>query len=141
MRFLSLCFIFSIISLCPSSVSAMLDGPYNAKVLRVIDGDTFEARVQIWLDHYAEYKIRLRGIDAPELRAKCNAAKRQAVRAKTILEKMLQDTDVKLMNIERGKYGGRVIADVLVGQEDISQFMIDNRVARSYSGNARESWC
>lgn len=141
MRYLTLFFILPIIFFCPSSVSATLNGPYNAKVQRVIDGDTFEARVQIWLDHYAEYKIRLRGIDAPELRASCDAEKRQAIQAKNFLEKILQDTYVTLTNIERGKYGGRIIADVWVGQEDISQFMIENRAARSYSGNARDSWC
>jgi endonuclease YncB( thermonuclease family) len=34
-------------------------------VLRVIDGDTFEARIRIWPGHDVTTKVRLRDIDAP----------------------------------------------------------------------------
>jgi endonuclease YncB( thermonuclease family) len=55
----------------------------------VIDGDTFEARVHVWPGVDVNTKIRLRNIDAPELRARCadEAAKAQASR--TALETML----------------------------------------------------
>ena len=44
---------------------------HPAEILRVIDGDTFEARVRVWPGLDITTKVRLRGIDAPELRAHC----------------------------------------------------------------------
>lgn len=44
---------------------------YPADVLRVIDGDTFEARVRVWPGLDVDTKVRLRGVDAPELHARC----------------------------------------------------------------------
>jgi endonuclease YncB( thermonuclease family) len=37
---------------------------YPAQVLRVIDGDTFDARVRIWPGMEAVTRVRLRGVDA-----------------------------------------------------------------------------
>ena len=42
---------------------------YPAEVLRVFDGDTFEARVRIWPGTDVTTKVRIRGIDAPEMKA------------------------------------------------------------------------
>src|SRR3954451_11528487 len=40
-------------------------------VIRTIDGDTFEARVHLSPGLDVTTRIRLRGIDAPELKARC----------------------------------------------------------------------
>jgi endonuclease YncB( thermonuclease family) len=40
-------------------------------VIRTIDGDTFEARVHLWPGLDLTTRVRLRGIDAPELKASC----------------------------------------------------------------------
>ncbi len=45
---------------------------YPADVVRIIDGDTFEARVRVWPGVATDTKVRLRGIDAPELHARCD---------------------------------------------------------------------
>ena len=42
-----------------------------AEALRVLDGDTFEARVRVWPGFDVTTRVRLRGIDAPEMRARC----------------------------------------------------------------------
>jgi endonuclease YncB( thermonuclease family) len=58
-------------------------------VIRIIDGDTFEARVRVWPGLNVDTKVRLRNVDAPELHARCadELAKAQAARA--ALETML----------------------------------------------------
>ena len=55
---------------------------YPAEVVRIIDGDTFQVRVQVWPGLSVDAKVRLRGIDAPELHARCadEYAKAQAAR-------------------------------------------------------------
>ena len=45
----------------------LIRGAHAAEVLRVIDGDTFEARVHVWPGIDITTRVRLRGIDAPEL--------------------------------------------------------------------------
>ena len=48
-----------------------LPGPYRASVLRIIDGDTFEARLRVWFGQDVTVAVRIRGFDAPELKSKC----------------------------------------------------------------------
>ena len=115
---------------------------YPAEVLRVIDGDTFEARVHVWLGVDVNTKIRLRNIDAPELHARCadEAAKAQA--ARTALETMLAAGPVTVSRVGIDKYGGRV--DALAATHDtpdISAALLTGGFARSYDGGRRGSWC
>ena len=44
---------------------------YSVDVIRTIDGDTFEARVHLGPGLEPTTRVRLRGIDAPELKASC----------------------------------------------------------------------
>ena len=55
---------------------------HPAEVLRVIDGDTFVARVHIWPGMDVTTRVRLRGIDAPELHARCEEERSQALAAR-----------------------------------------------------------
>jgi endonuclease YncB( thermonuclease family) len=55
----------------PAESRAALRAVHPAQLLRVLDGDTFEARVHVWPGIDITTKVRLRGIDAPELRARC----------------------------------------------------------------------
>jgi hypothetical protein len=60
----------------------VLNGPVNAELLRVIDGDTIEVRARIWLGLDLTTRVRLSGIDAPELDGACwRNAKRQGLRS------------------------------------------------------------
>jgi micrococcal nuclease len=43
----------------------------QATVLRVLDGDTFEARATVWPDLEVTVAVRIAGIDAPELQSHC----------------------------------------------------------------------
>lgn len=115
---------------------------YPAEVLRVIDGDTLEARVHVWPGVDVNTKIRLRNIDAPELHARCadEAAKAQA--ARTALETMLAAGPVTVSRVGIDKYGGRV--DALAATHDtpdISAALLTGGFARSYDGGRRGSWC
>jgi endonuclease YncB( thermonuclease family) len=124
-----------------NSQSVMRSG-HPAEVLRVIDGDTFEARVRIWPGTDITTKIRLRGIDAAELHARCDEERLQAVAAREALVRILAEGSVGVSNIGQDKYGGRVDADVSTARTaDVSVLMLDGGFARRYSGGRRESWC
>jgi endonuclease YncB( thermonuclease family) len=84
---------------------------HPAEVLRVIDGDTFEARVHVWPGLDITTKIRLRGVDAPELKARCPAERAMAEAARDALRGMLAEGTVGVSAVTPDKYGGRVVAD------------------------------
>ncbi len=115
---------------------------YPAEVVRVIDGDTFEARVRVWPGLDVNTHVRLRGIDAAELHARCidELAKAQAARA--ALQSMLDQGGVTVARVGVDKYGGRVDAAVATRSiADVSAAMLAGGFARAYNGRKRGSWC
>lgn len=123
--------------------SAIRSGaPVPAEVLRVIDGDTFEARVHVWPGLDVTTKVRLRGIDAPELRARCPAERSKAEAARDALAEMLAQGAVGVYGISLDKYGGRVVADAATRSiANISAEMLARGHARFYTGGRRDGWC
>jgi endonuclease YncB( thermonuclease family) len=115
---------------------------HPAEVLRVLDGDTFEARVRLWPGLEITTKVRLRGIDAPELRARCDEEHAKAIAARDVLNAILAQGDVGISAVTLDKYGGRVIADASTrSTPDIAAALLGTGFARVYAGARREPWC
>ena len=128
----------------PRATSPRVDGQqaYPAEVLRVIDGDTFEARVRVWPGLDVNTKVRLRKIDAPELHARCADELVKAQAARAALETILAAGSITISRVGIDKYGGRV--DALVATRDtadVSPALLNGGWARSYDGGRRGSWC
>jgi endonuclease YncB( thermonuclease family) len=115
---------------------------HPAEVLRVIDGDTFEARVHVWPGLDITTKIRLRGIDAPELKARCPEERTMAEAARDALRDMLAEGAVGVSGVTLDKYGGRVVADAGTRSiANVSAQLLAKGYARSYDGRRRRGWC
>jgi endonuclease YncB( thermonuclease family) len=115
---------------------------YPADVLRVIDGDTFEARVRVWPGLDVDTKVRLRGVDAAELHARCASELEQAQAARVELEKILAEGGVTISRVGIDKYGGRIDATIATrGTADVSAALLNGGFARAYDGGRRGSWC
>jgi endonuclease YncB( thermonuclease family) len=114
-----------------------------AEILRVIDGDTFEARVRVWPGIEITTKIRLRGIDAPEFtNPRCQEERRKGLAARDALQAVLGEGDVRVSAIALDKYGGRVLANVSTrATPDVATALLDAGHVRSYAGGRREGWC
>jgi endonuclease YncB( thermonuclease family) len=56
--------------LCASTLASP-GNVYHATVKRVVDGDTIDVRAELWPQFFIETRIRLAGIDTPELHGKC----------------------------------------------------------------------
>ena len=96
----------------------------------VVDGDT------IWL---AGEKIRLLGIDAPELTgAKCAA---ESALARQAAERLAALTQGRIVVAREGtdRYG-RTLARLSVAAGDLGGILIAEGLARPWTGR-RESWC
>jgi endonuclease YncB( thermonuclease family) len=126
----------------PASGTSQPRDSHPADVLRVLDGDTFEARVRVWPGMEVTTKVRLRGIDAPEMRARCPDERAKAEAAREALRTMLAEGDVAVSQVGFDKYGGRVLATAATrGTPDISAAMLAAGLARPYYGGRKEPWC
>ncbi len=92
------------------------DVRHAVDVIRAVDGDTFEARVHLWPGLDMTTRVRLRGIDAPELKGGCSQELDMARIASDALTAMLAQGEVTIFNIGPDKYNGRVVADASTKQ-------------------------
>jgi endonuclease YncB( thermonuclease family) len=121
--------------------AADLNRHHAAEMIRTIDGDTFEARVHL-PGQDVTTRVRLRGIDAPELKAACPEELRMAEAATVALRDLLRQGDVAIYNIGPDKYQGRIVADVATRQTgNVSAALVGAGYARSYNGGHRAGWC
>lgn len=124
-----------------------LAGPVPAEVVAVIDGGTLEVRAHIWLGRELDIRVRLAGIEAPELKGKCAQERSLATQARAYLRARLAPREdraaqVWLRNIRHGKYAGRVLARVQTADgEDLSRGLMAAGLARPYTGGTRATWC
>ena len=88
-------------------------GPVAAEIIRVIDGDTLLVEAVPWPQQRIEVYVRIRGIDAPEMKSKCPAIRQAAEQARSVLDEMAASSPhIRLTNISGDKYFGRIVADV-----------------------------
>ena len=118
------------------------DARHSVDVIRTIDGDTFEVRVHLAPGPDLYTRVRLRGIDAPELKASCARELQMAQAATVALRDLLGQGDVAIYNIGPDKYQGRVVADVATKKTDnVSAVLLAAGHARAYNGGHRFGWC
>ena len=118
-----------------------LPGPFSFEVLQVIDGDTFRARVPIWLDQTVTVKIRLSCVDTPDMKGKCPAETARAKLARDFAVTWLQQDDLRLVNVRYGTYAGRVLATAQTAEGvTLSQALLQAELAQPYRGR-RAQWC
>lgn len=118
---------------------------YDAKITRVIDGDTvaFEAK---WLLEplKPELSVRVFGVDTPEkgFRGQCDKEKAMGEAASKFTKDAVakaKKTQINLMGWD--KYGGRVLGDVILDGKSLRFMLIEKGYAREYYGEAKQSWC
>jgi endonuclease YncB( thermonuclease family) len=118
------------------------DARHAVDVVRTIDGDTFEARVHLEGGLDLNTRVRLRGIDAPELKAGCAQELQMAEKATGALRALLGEGEVRIFNVGPDKYAGRVVADVATRRTgNVSAAMLAAGHVRLYGGGHRNGWC
>ncbi|MDE0391377.1 MAG: thermonuclease family protein [Rhodospirillales bacterium] len=122
-----------------------LAADYAWPVARVIDGDTVAVDASADLPpELADLRVRLRGVDTPEKggRAKC-AHERDAGQAATAFttRAVNKASTIVVRDPEWGKWGGRVVADLVLDNRSLSAALIATGHGRAYDGGRRGSWC
>lgn len=126
----------------PASAAKLFRGPVEATVLEVLDGDTFLAEAIVWPGHAVRVNVRIRGIDAPEMKARCRAERAAAERARDALALLFGDAPIAMSNIAGAKYYGRVLADITTADgKGVASVLLGEELVRPYGGGRREGWC
>jgi endonuclease YncB( thermonuclease family) len=125
------------------SAAEPLPGPIPAEVVRVIDGDSLAVRAAIWIGQTVETVVRLKGVDAPEVRGACSAEKALAAQATATVAALLRPGDrVLLHEVTTGKFAGRVVARVATEDgRDLATALLVAGLAEPYDGGRRDTWC
>ena len=116
---------------------------YKAKVIRVIDGETIDAEIDLGFNVMIRQRIRLYGIDTPESRTRDLEEKERGLAAKQrLIELLPKEIVVETILNKRGKYG-RVLGILHVIQEDgtkmnINETLVSEGHATSYHGILKE---
>jgi micrococcal nuclease len=112
---------------------------YQAMILRIVDGDTVHAEVDLGMDVYINVVLRLAHINAPEL----NTPEGRAAKSALMTELGWVSTGgpmtvtIKTIKDRKEKYG-RYLAEIYL--EDgtyVNQYMIDSGNAVPYEGGPR----
>jgi len=123
--------------------AAVKDNIYYASVVKVIDGDTFQAKINIWPSLHVVIKIRAGGFDTPEYgRPRCRAERVGGIKARNAAIKFL-GKEVILKNVRPGKFASRLVADIYsLDGDSLRQHLINLGLARAYDGRSkRKGWC
>jgi micrococcal nuclease len=117
---------------------------YEWRVTGVIDGDTIKVDLPGLPTELAPVQMRVRGVDTPEAgsRAKCDDEASRAADATAYTEALvMRGGKVTFRDPAWDKYGGRVLATVLVNGQDLADLLIAAGKGRAYDGGKRAEWC
>jgi micrococcal nuclease len=105
----------------------------RAKVVEVYDGDTCTV-VFYCNNQLVSGKIRLLGIDAPEIKGKTEQEKAKAVVARDALRALVLNKVVRLSNVAIEAKWGRILADIWLGEMHVNDHMLQQGHAVPYGG-------
>ena len=104
---------------------------YNAEVIKVYDGDTITVNIDLGFGIIkSQTKIRLLGIDTPELRGEEREA---GLEAKKALMDLIMGKTVTIVTEKdkTGKYG-RYLGTIFLDNTNINLWMLDHGYAKPY---------
>ncbi len=116
---------------------------YNATLVRVVDGDTVDAMIDLGMTVWIKKRIRFHGVDTWESRTRNKKEKAKGLLAKARTKELLclNDGKFKLQSMGLGKYG-RVLGILNIeGQsKTVNQTLIDEGLAYYYEGGKKKSF-
>lgn len=105
---------------------------YNGHVIRVIDGDTFDALVELGFGVTQKFRIRLYGINTPENNTN------EGDKASFIVKKLIENKSVKLIEAKNKDKFGRALAKVkMENGQDLTDYLIKEGLGVEYHGGCK----
>jgi len=115
---------------------------YKAKLIRVVDGDTIDAEIDLGFKIYIKERIRFAGIDTPESRTRHKHEKSWGLAAKCRVKDLLEYEDAEFtLTTELQKKGkfGRILGSVILADgTSLSEILLDEKLAIPYEGGNKD---
>ena len=117
---------------------------YNAKLDRVVDGDTCDALIDLGFNTFVKKRIRFVGVDTWESRTRNKEEKVKGLEAKAYTKDKLMNSDdgkFTLKSYGTGKYG-RVLGEIFLKGEDssLNDLLKINGHAYEYHGEKKKEF-
>ena len=117
---------------------------YKAKLIKIVDGDTLDAMIDLGFDTWVKKRVRLHGINAYESRTRDKAEKIKGLAAKARLAEVLEGEDeFTLISHGAGKYG-RCLGEIHVTKKcirskkyhgkSVNRMLVKEGHAKEYKG-------
>ena len=106
-------------------------GNYQGAIyLKNYDGDTIRFNLPGYPPIAGKgIRVRVNGIDTPEIKGKCKKEKYEAQQARDMVADILKGAEkITLRNMKRGKYF-RIAADVIIDGENLADVLIEAGMA------------
>jgi len=115
---------------------------YSAVLMRVVDGDTCDAMIDLGFDTWVKKRIRFYGVDTWESRTRNLEEKAKGLEAKAYVKDLLENSDEGKFLLKShgvGKYG-RVLGELFVkGHESsVNELLKENGHAYEYDGGKKK---
>ena len=115
---------------------------YSAKLVRVVDGDTCDALIDLGFNTWVKKRIRFKGVDTWECRTRDLDEKKKGLAAKAFTKNLLENSDdgkFALRSHGVGKYG-RVLGELFVKGEtkSVNDLLLENGHAYEYEGGKKK---
>lgn len=124
------------------AATARADDLVGVEVVRVYDGDTIIVTVPGVPPVFGRHlRVRLRDLDAPELKGQCADEIAAAQRARAELMALVrQGKSVTLQRVQRDTYF-RLDATLIIDGVDVNARLLAQGLVRPYHGAKRQPWC
>jgi endonuclease YncB( thermonuclease family) len=118
---------------------------HDIVITRIIDGDTVGIQAN-WLlaPLKPELSVRVYGVDTPEKswRGQCQREKDLGEQASNFTTEQIKNSKRhQMLLFSWDKFGGRVLADIILDGKSLREMLITKGYAREYYGDAKISWC
>ena len=115
---------------------------YSCKLVRVVDGDTAEAMIDLGFKTWVKARIRFMGVDAWESRTLNKEEKVKGLAAKAYVKDLLENSDdgkFSIISHGVGKYG-RVLGELFVKghEQSVNELLKENGHAYEYHGEKKK---
>lgn len=103
-------------------------------IIKIIDGDTIDVLIDLGFEIYAQKRVRLYGINTPEVRTRDLDEKEKGLAAKARLEELCEtngDDYLVLKSYGVGKYG-RVLGEIIKNKDVINNILLAEGHAKKY---------
>ena len=111
---------------------------YRATVERVVDGDTVDVDIDLGFEVHIKARVRLYGIDTPEVRTRDLEEKERGIAASNRLKELIKERNLILASEKfnsKGKYG-RILATLLIetsqGRQNVNEILLEEGHAEIY---------